>query len=89
MTFYEYDLRMTAFRLSNLDSLYHQCEGALVNRAVKATDKKGKKYIIKKPNDYINFDKEEKNILGVETLKEKQVDRELINRIAKMNQRGG
>lgn len=80
---------MTAYQLRNLDQLRLECEGAFANRAAKALDKKGKKYLYKQVSDYINFEEEERKILGNEPTKHSNVDKEMAKRIAQFNMKGG
>lgn len=80
---------MTAYQLHYYDCLRLEYEGAFANRVAKAVDKSGKKYQFKEVSDYINFEKIENEILGYEQPKKKEVDKDLIKNIAKINQKGG
>lgn len=89
MTFYEYDLRMTAANLREVDNTRRLFEGAFANRAAKATDKAGKKYKYRDVKQAYNYEKEERKILSYETDDQPPVSLEQLKAVARFNQRGG
>ena len=89
MTFYEYDLRMTAYRLKDVDSTRRIFEAAFANRAAKATDKADKKYKYKDVKQAYNYEKSERKILSYEVDESPPVSMEELQAVAKFNMRGG
>lgn len=94
MTFYEYQLRMTAFRLKLVDEQFSLSFAAWQNREINATDDAGK-YIYRKMDDFFNYRlKEEAAFLGIdeETLKNKRFNehtKELAERFRKASNNRG
>jgi hypothetical protein len=68
MTLYEYEIRMTAFRLKSLDQLNKIHEQAWANQQVQATKKIGKKEVpyFNTYKKFFDFEKYEKQVLGIE-----------------------
>lgn len=69
MTFYEYELRMRAYRLKTVDDEYKIYLQAWVNREIKAEKRKGKtrsEPVYKRFEDFFNYGDRLKNVLGEE-----------------------
>ncbi len=67
MTPYEFELRVTAFKLSQLDREYEWHLQAWLGQQVQATKKLGKKEVpyFKDFNSFFNYQKREQEILGL------------------------
>ena len=69
MTFYEYELRMRAYRLKTVDDEYRIYLQAWVNREIKAERRKGKtrsEPVYKRFEDFFNYENRLKSVLGKE-----------------------
>lgn len=87
MTFYEYQLRMTAYSLKRLDEQYLAYVQAFANRAAKATKKDGKRYEYKDAKDAFPIDKMEAEILGLK--RTDNINFEEIRQLSELNRKGG
>lgn len=61
----EYAFKMQVFNLKRIDKEYDMHLQAWINARVKDTDKQGKKPIYKKFKDFFDYEKRERQILGV------------------------
>lgn len=66
MSFFEYEARMYAFRLSSVDEQEKMHLQAWLNHAVTATKEKGKKQVsvYKNFKDFFDYDKQIRNVTG-------------------------
>lgn len=64
LSFYEYDLLMTAFRLKLVDDDARLHKLALLIRNAKATNKKGDKYLYSSFRDFYDYDQELARVKG-------------------------
>lgn len=79
MTYYEYDLRLTAYKLKEVDKAKKIHELAWANREVQGTKKNGE-YTYTKFKDFFNMEEVEREVLGLEKEKlEDKYDKDLIN----------
>ena len=77
MTLYEYQIRMKAFRLRNLDEEYRIAMGAWMNHQAGATKKKGKnsyEAYFKQFKDFFDYEAKERQILYGEMPDVKKAD---------------
>ena len=85
MTLYEYDIRMLACGLKRLDERNAIHEAAWANQRVKATEERGKKVypVYKSYKEFFDFEKYEREILGIE--EESKFDKTSMDMMRKAN----
>lgn len=86
MTLYEYEIRMTAYNLKTLDEERFIHEQAWANQQVKATKSIGKNKTepyFKEFKSFFDYQKKEKEILGIEETP--TIEKDLSNLLRKAN----
>lgn len=95
ITFFEYSLRITAYKLNDIDEQRLCYLIAFANRAAKITKRNGKEYKYKDISDIFDYEQKEKDILeeqfgqGSFDKKVSQEQLSAIKRVAEINRKGG
>lgn len=76
MTFSEYEVRLKAFRLKQLDKMYDMHIQAWINQSVTSTKTQGKKEVpvYKTFKDFFDYEAKEKELLGIKTIKKQYIN---------------
>ncbi len=89
MSYFEYEARMYAFRLSEVDKEYDMHLQAWLNHQV-TTTKKGSKPLFKNFKEFFNYEKQVKEIEeGLSETNIKPQHKRMANIAAEVNARGG
>ena len=87
MTIYEYQIRMTAYQISELDESRKLHEQAWLNKQINATKQIGKKEVpyFKTFKEFFDYDSKLNEILGVEKSNPIKNDKKLNSLLQKAN----